>query len=206
MSETPLLWFLNRSTGISLLVVLSLSVALGVLTLRGRAAGDGGARVPRFVTQSLHRNLALGAVALMVAHAVTAVVDEYVDIRWWHALVPWGGRYEPLWLALGTFSMDLMIAIAATSALRGKIGHRTWKVVHVSSWLAWLAGVVHGVMIGTDLSSPDRWVSWSVVPTGLGVAVVALALGYRVFARPHPSPPKQPESRGRSLDSVGGIR
>lgn len=206
MNETPLLWFLNRSTGMSLLVVLSLSVALGVLTLRGRAAGDGGARVPRFVTQSLHRNLALGALALMLAHAITAVADEYVDIRWWHALVPWGASYEPLWLALGTFSMDLMIAVAATSALRGRIGRRTWKLVHLSSWLAWLAGVVHGVMIGTDLSSPDRWVSWSVLPAVGSIAVVALAFGYRVLARPHPSPPRQPTPPGRSLEPVGGAR
>ncbi|MCX6401858.1 MAG: ferric reductase-like transmembrane domain-containing protein [Propionibacteriales bacterium] len=206
MNESPLLWILNRSTGISLLLVLSLSVALGVLTLRGRAAGDGGARLPRFVTQALHRNLALGAMALLLAHAVTAVADEYVDIRWWHALVPWGGTYEPVWLALGTLSMDLMIAVAVTSALRGRIGQRPWKLVHLSSWLAWLAGVVHGVMIGTDLSSPDRWVSWSVVPTALSIAVVVLAFGYRVIARPHPIPPKAPAAPGRSLDSVGERR
>lgn len=203
MTESPLLWFLNRSTGISLLVVLSLSAAFGVLTLRGRAAGDGGARLPRFVTQALHRNLALGAMALLLAHAVTAVADEYVDIRWWHALVPWGGTYEPVWLALGTLSLDLMIAVAVTSALRGRIGQRPWKLVHLSSWLAWLAGVVHGVMIGTDLSSPGRWVSWSVVPTALSIAVVMCAFGYRVVARPHPIPPKTPPSPGRSLDSVG---
>lgn len=206
MTDGPLLWFLNRATGISLLVVLSLSVALGVLALRGRAAGDGGARVPRFVTQALHRNLALGSLALLLAHVVTAVADEYVDIRWWHALVPWGGTYEPVWLALGTLSLDLMIAVAVTSALRGRIGQRPWKLVHLSSWLAWLAAVVHGVMIGTDLSSPDRWMSWSVVPTALSIAVVALAFGYRVLARPHPAPPKTPALPGRPLDAVGGGR
>lgn len=189
MTDGPLLWFLNRATGISLLVVLSLSVALGVLALRGRAAGDGGARVPRFVTQALHRNLALGSVALLLAHVVTAVADEYVDIRWWDALLPWGSAYEPLWLALGTLSLDLMVAVTITTALRGRLGHRAWRSVHVASWAAWLAGVLHGVMIGTDLRSPDQWASWSVVPTAASIGIVLVALAYRLLARPGPAAP-----------------
>ena len=63
--------------------------------------------LPRFVSQALHRNIALLSVLMLVAHVTTAVVDEYVDIRWWHALVPVGATYEPLWLGLGTLSLDL---------------------------------------------------------------------------------------------------
>lgn len=192
MTETPLLWFLNRSTGITLTVVLSLSIALGVLTLRGRAAGDGGARVPRFVTQSLHRNLALGGLALLLAHVVTAVADEYVDIRWWHAVVPWGGTYEPVWLALGTLGFDLMIAVALTTAVRGRLRHRAWRVVHLSSWAAWLAGLAHGVMIGTDLRDPASWTTWALAPIALSIALVGIAFVYRVVARPTPSAPTAP--------------
>lgn len=186
MTDPALLWFLNRSTGITLTLVLSASVALGVLTLQGRAAGDGGARLPRFVTQSLHRNLAVGGLALLVVHVVTAVADGYVDIRWWHALVPWGGYYEPVWLALGTLSLDLMIAVALTTALRGRIPHRAWRGVHLASWLAWAVGVLHGVMIGTDLRDPEKWTAWAVVPVGASIVVVLAALTYRVIARPRP--------------------
>lgn len=201
MTDAPVLWFLNRATGISLLVLLSASVALGVLALRGRAAGDGGGRVPRFVTQALHRNLALGATALLAAHVVTAVGDEYVDIRWWDALLPWGGKYEPLWLALGTLSLDLMVAITVTTALRGRLGHRSWRVVHVTSWAAWLSGTVHGVMIGTDLRSPDDWASWSIAPTASGIGLVLLALAYRVLARPRPAARATPAPAVRPVGS-----
>lgn len=190
ITEGPLLWFLNRATGLSLLVLLSLSVALGVLTLRGRAAGDGGARVPRFVTRALHRNLALGSVALLAAHVVTAVADEYVDLRWWDALVPWGAAYEPWWVALGTLSLDLMLAVVLTTALRARLGHRAWRGVHLTSWAAWLLGVVHGVLIGTDLNDPGAWRTWSLAPTLAAVGIVAVALGYRVLRRPGPLPPR----------------
>lgn len=182
MTDAPLLWFLNRGTGVVLLAVLSASMVLGVLALGGRAAGDGGGRLPRFVTQSLHRNLALGSVLLVIAHATTAVVDEYVDIRWWQALVPFGASYEPLWLGLGTFSLDLMVAVSLTSLLRGRMRVGTWKLVHLTSWLAWAIGVVHGVGIGTDLRSVDAWTTWAALPSAVSVVVVLLALGWRLTA------------------------
>ncbi|GAA3545001.1 ferric reductase-like transmembrane domain-containing protein [Nocardioides daeguensis] len=202
MNETtPLLWLLNRSTGLSLTLALSASVALGVLTLRGHAGGDGGARLPRFVTRSLHRNVAIGALALLVAHVVTAVADTYVDIRWWQAVVPWGGTYEPLWLGLGALALDLLVAVAVTTALRGRLGYRGWRLVHLSSWLAWVAAVAHGVMIGTDLGAPPRWVSWAAAPTLAGIALVASSLAYRVLARPRRS-----TTAPRPLDALAGGR
>lgn len=204
MSETPLLWYLNRSTGITLVVVLSLSVALGVLTLRGRAAGDGGGRVPRFVTQALHRNLALGGLVLLAAHAVTAVADGYVDIRWWHALLPWGGRYQPVALALGTLGLDLMVAVAVTTALRARLGHRAWKLVHLGAWPAWIAGVAHGVLIGTDLGVTGPARTWALAPSVAAVAIVVVAAGYRVLARPTPATPAVPVRGGR--DQRAGVR
>lgn len=182
MTDGPLLWFLNRSTGIVLLAALSASVVLGVLALGGRAAGDGGGRMPRFVTAHLHRNLALGSVLLLVAHVTTAVIDTYVDIRWWQALVPFGATYEPLWLGIGTLSLDLMVAVSLTALLRDRIGQRAWRPVHYLSWAAWGAGALHGVMIGTDLKDPETWTRWALLPTALSIGAVALALLWRLTA------------------------
>ena len=83
----PLLWFLNRGTGIVLLLLMTLSVVLGVLSVRSRA----GRVTPGFVRNVLHRNVSLLAVAMLVVHVVSAVVDSYVDIRWWDALIPGEG-------------------------------------------------------------------------------------------------------------------
>ena len=90
----PLLWYLNRSTGLVLLALLTVTTVLGVL-----ATGRGGRLLPRFVGQALHRNLALWSVVLLVLHVTTAVVDTYVDIRWWQAVVPWDGVVVPAALA-----------------------------------------------------------------------------------------------------------
>lgn len=173
MSEEPLLWYLNRATGISLLVLLSATMVLGVLSIGGRPARG----LPRFVTQHLHRNLALLAVVALVVHVVTAVADSYVDIRWWHAFVPFDASWEPLGLWLGALALDVIVVVVITSALRVRLSHRAWRAVHHSAWLCWALGVAHGVLVGTDLRSFD---AWAVYPSAVSVGAVALAAVFRL--------------------------
>ncbi|QLQ15245.1 MAG: hypothetical protein HZY73_05525 [Micropruina sp.] len=123
MFEGPLLWFLNRGTGIVLLVLMTLTVCLGIVTTQGRA----GRVVPSFVGQHFHRNVGLLSVVLLGVHAASAVVDTYVDIRWWQALVPWGGTYKPVWLGLGALALDLSIAVVVTSLLRERLRPGWWR-------------------------------------------------------------------------------
>ncbi|WP_395695881.1 ferric reductase [Nocardioides sp.] len=175
MTDGPVLWFLNRGTGISLLVLLTVTVVLGLLSRPARA----GRTVPAFVPQHLHRNLALLSVVALGVHVTTAVVDSYVDIRWWQALVPVGATYEPLWLGLGTVSLDLIAITVVTSLLRGRIGLRSWRVLHLLTWPAWAMAVVHGVGIGTDLRDGAAWAVW---PTVACCAAVAAALVVRLAA------------------------
>lgn len=172
-TEGPLLWFLNRGSGLVLLVLLTATVVLGVLAIGGRPAQ----RVPRFVSQRLHRNLGLLAVVATAAHIATAVLDTYVDIRWWHAVVPVGSGYEPLWVGLGTASFDVIVVVVVTSLLRTRLSHRTWRAVHVSAWLAWVMAVVHTVGVGTDLKA---LAPWAVIPTIACVSAVVGAVVLRL--------------------------
>ena len=147
----PMLWFANRGTGVVLLLLLTFSVMMGVLST---------ARVswrfwPRMLSQGLHRNVSMLAVTFLAAHVVTAVVDTFVDIRWWQAFVPFGGTYKPVWLGLGALSLDLLIAVTVTSLLRHRMSHRPWRAVHVLAYAAWGMGLLHGIQIGTD--SPSVW-------------------------------------------------
>ncbi len=171
MTDGPFLWYANRGTGVVLLVLLTLTTVLGVLATHG----DAGTRVPRFLTQSLHRNLSLIASALLVAHVTTAVVDEYVDIRWWQAFLPYGATYRPVWLGLGTVAFDLVLVVVATSLLRSRLSHRTWRIVHVSAYACWVLSVVHGLGIGTDAATP-----WARTTGTVCVGAVALAVLVRL--------------------------
>lgn len=160
--EGPFLWYLNRATGAVTLALFTATVVLGVLSMGGRP--DRG--VPRFVTQALHRNLAMLAFALLAAHVISAVVDSFVDIRWWHALVPGVATYQPLWLGLGALALDLVAVIVATSVVRHRLRHRTWRLLHLLAWPMWGLSLAHGVGMGTDLRS-----GWLAVTAGCALAV-----------------------------------
>ncbi|TIC84466.1 ferric reductase-like transmembrane domain-containing protein [Nocardioides sp. GY 10127] len=179
--DPTLLWYLDRSTGLLLVLLLGAVTALGVLTSGGRPAG----RLPRFATQALHRNLALVSLALLAAHVLLAVAHEYVDIRLVDAVLPGVARWEPLWLGLGTIATDLILVVAVTSGLRARLGGRSWRAVHLSAYAAWLLGTLHGLGIGTDLGwSSLTAPSWAQAPFLVGVALVVAAVGVRVVRRP----------------------
>lgn len=182
MTEGPVLWYLNRSSGVVALVLLTVATVLGVLALGGRP----GSRVPRFVVQSVHRNVALIAVVTVVVHVVTAVVDEFVDIRWWHAVVPFTGAYERIWLGLGATALDLLLVVTVSSLLRHRLRRRTWYSLHQAVYLLWLASVLHGAGMGTDLG--NRWWPVTVGCVAAVTAAVAWRLTLAVLHRRAPDP------------------
>jgi hypothetical protein len=193
--DGPLLWYLNRGTGLVLLVLLTLTVLLGTLATRGAA----GTRVPRFAVQSLHRNVGLLATVLLAGHVLTAVLDEFVDIRWWQAVLPWSLRYEPLWLALGILALDLVLAVVVTSLVRHRLTRQGWRGVHLTAYAAWLLSVAHGWGIGTDTGA--GWVRW----TYAGCAVLVLGAVLLRWTGGRAAPPV-PAELGAPATTVGGLR
>jgi len=165
-STSPVLWYLNRGSGVVLLLLLTLTVLLGVLAT-GRTMRPWW---PRFVTQGLHRALAALTMGLLAGHVVSAVVDEFVDIRWWQAFSPLGATYEPFWLGLGTLSLDLLLLVVVTSVLRDHLPQRVWFATHLLTYAAWALSVVHGLGIGTDAGR--GWLWW---PTLASVVLVVTA-------------------------------
>jgi sulfoxide reductase heme-binding subunit YedZ len=173
MSDGPLLWYLNRGTGVVLLGLLTLVTVLGIAARHTRAGG----RLPGFVVPALHRNLSVLALALLAVHASSAVLDEYVDIRWWQALVPWALSYRPWWLGLGTVASDLVLAAALSSAVRTRLGYRTWRAIHWTTYGAWGLGLVHGLGTGTDTGEPWTRLVYVVSVACVGLAIMARLVG-----------------------------
>jgi DMSO/TMAO reductase YedYZ heme-binding membrane subunit len=172
----PTLWYANRATGVVLTGLLTLSTAIGVSS----TARAGSARWPRFATQALHRNVSLLAMAMLLTHLGSAVVDSYVDIRWYDAVVPFLGRYERGWLGIGAVSSDVLVVVALTSLVRQRLTHRKWRIIHLSAYLAWAIGVVHGIGIGTDSFSV-----WGLVVNAVSIGVVAAFCVVRVGTLVH---------------------
>ena len=117
-SSLPWLWLVSRGSGLVLLVLFT----VGRRARRRHASGVGAASWPRFAVAELHRTLALFAVALLVLHVVTAILDPYVAIGWWATVLPFASHYRQVALGLGTLAIDLGAAVLLTSLVRRRLG------------------------------------------------------------------------------------
>lgn len=145
-------WYVTRATGIVALILLTASVALGVLDV-SRLRSD---RYPRFLVDGLHRTVSLLAVAFLLVHILTSVLDSFAPINLIDGFVPFTSAYRPFWLGLGAASFDLLAAVAITSVLRARLGYRTWRAVHWLSYASWPIALLHGLGTGSD--THQRWV------------------------------------------------
>lgn len=149
MTGMPGLWYLNRATGLVLLVLMTVTLVLGLLSRR-----RGGGRLwPRFATARLHQNLAILCLSLLAAHVTAAVIDSYVPIRAVDAFVPFVSAYRPVWLGLGTVASTLLVLAILSASTRHSSTRTTWRALHLLVYLAWPLALVHGFGTGTDTRS-----------------------------------------------------
>jgi methionine sulfoxide reductase heme-binding subunit len=164
----PTLWYATRAAGIVTLLLLTASTALGVLT----ASRTASPRWPRFLVLGLHRNIALLAMAFLVLHITTTVVDTYTSIGIQDAIVPFLSGYHRLWLGLGAIASDVLVVLTVTSLLRPRIRPGVWRAVHWAGYLCWPVALAHGLGIGTD--SGTSWVFDLAVGCGAIVAAATI--------------------------------
>ena len=144
------LWFAARGAGIVSLLLSTAVVCLGLLT----AARWQRPSWPRFLTVELHRSVALVSVVFVGLHIVTAILDPYAQLGLLAAIVPLASAYRPVAVAFGVISVDLLIAVLATSLIRDRIGQRTWRTIHWLAYAAWPLAVAHSLVAGSDAFAP----------------------------------------------------
>jgi sulfoxide reductase heme-binding subunit YedZ len=164
------LWYLGRGTGAVTLILLTIVVVLGIVTRSGRSVLG----LPRFGLVALHRSASLMAIATLAVHIISMIADPFAQISLVDAVLPFRAGYRPLWVGLGTLSLDLMVALVATSLLRRRIGPRVWKAIHWAAYALFPFAVLHATGSGTDVGF--AWMRTLLI--GCSVAVVA-AIGWR---------------------------
>ena len=185
-------WYLTRSTGAVALLLLSLAIALGVVDYKRWSTP----RWPRFVLDSLHRNVSLLALAFLVVHILTSVLDSFPHIGLIDAIVPFVGSYRPFWLGLGAVAFDLILAVIITSLLRARMGYASWRAVHWLTYASWPIALLHGFGTGSDANG-----TWLLA---LSVICVALVVG-AVLTRLLSDWPGDARLRGAALGGVGAF-
>ncbi len=148
-SSTSALWYLARGTGIVTVVLLSATVALGIVTTMRWSTSEW----PRFVVAALHKNISLLAVVFLGIHIATTLLDPVSPVHLFNAIVPFTGTYRAFGVGLGVVAFDLLAALIVTSLLRPHISYRVWRAVHWSAYACWPIAIWHGLRAGSDANT-----------------------------------------------------
>jgi len=166
--------FMLYYAGVFALIGLTASVGVG-LVATDRIVMTPGHRV---MAQAVHRAVSFGAVAFLVIHIVTEILAQRSHVI--DAVVPFLSPYRTFYIGLGTIASDLILLITVTSIWRKRFTAHgkawRWRAIHYSSYLAFVFGVMHG-LLGGRAAKP--YVDWSY---GFAIALTALAVVVRFLA------------------------
>jgi sulfoxide reductase heme-binding subunit YedZ len=191
------IWFVARAAGLSALIVLTLTTALGAFG--SDRSGTWAQR--RIVGQYLHRVLAALGLGLLLLHISTIVADTYAHVGVRGALVPFTSDYRPGLVGLGTIAAYGVLLAAAVGVSRGAMANSArasalWRWVHGAAYACWALALVHGFTVGSD--SAQEWVRLIY----LGCLGLVVAAGAGRLAR---AVPVRETARARS-SALGGVR
>ena len=166
VAQMSLTWLASRASGEVALLLLRAVTVLGILTARYGS----GTVWRRYTLSQVHRYLSVVAVVFLGLHILVTVLDSYVTVPWWSAVLPFTSPYLTFAVGLGAVSVLLLLAVILTSLIRVSLGYPVWKRLHYLAYGAWAIGSLHAVLAGTD-----QLLTFSLAAGGL-VAVAASLL------------------------------
>jgi sulfoxide reductase heme-binding subunit YedZ len=173
MDGTHIFWVTSRAAGLVALLAASLAVTAGLLmsggTLRGRTAQ----------LRVVHESLSLAALAALAVHAGALLGDSYMSPSLADITIPFVSGYQPVWTSMGIVAGWLLLVLGLSYYARGRIGPARWRRLHRWTALAWVLGVVHGLMAGTDSGS-----AWFLAAAGAALLPASGLLIARRCAEP----------------------
>lgn len=173
------LWYLMRAFGFVSLLALTGSTALGAWSTLGGPTAEALDR--RLLRQLLHRSLAVIGLVALLFHVVCAVVDRYVEVSVWAAVLPFGSQFRPVAMAIGVVGLYAVVLAALSGALRGRLAvspraARGWRPVHAAAYAGWVLSLAHGLLGGSDTH-----VWWGTAVYVASTLTVVVSLAVRIF-------------------------
>lgn len=167
------LWYITRAAGIIAYLLLWLSTAWG-LAVSSKIFDP---LLHRAFTYDMHQFIALVAIGFTILHIVVLFADQYLPFSIAQILIPFIAPYRPIWVGIGVVGLYLTLLVTVTFYLRRWIGQKTFRVIHLASFVAYAGVTIHGLMAGTD--SP--LLATQLMYAGSALAIVFLTVYWLVM-------------------------
>jgi sulfoxide reductase heme-binding subunit YedZ len=166
ISSVQALWYITRAAGFVAYFLLWLSTAWG-LAVTSKIFDP---LLHRAFTYDMHQFISLLAIGFTFLHIAVLIGDRYLPFSIADILIPFIAPYRPIWVGVGVIGLYLTMLVTVTFYVRKWIGQKTFRLIHLASFLAYAGVTVHGLMSGTD--SP----LWTVQLMYGGTALVVVFL------------------------------
>ncbi|HLZ24882.1 MAG TPA: ferric reductase-like transmembrane domain-containing protein [Ktedonobacterales bacterium] len=172
-TASPALWYITRAAAVSAYLLLTLTVALGILRSLARdltiRAG--------WTLDEIHQFLALLTGAFVLLHLGTLVLDPYIPFSLANLIIPVAQPYRSFATDLGVLALYTLAVVLVSSWLRRRMSYRVWRGVHYASFITFFLVTLHGLLAGADAAAP--WMH--AIYIGSAAAVVFLVF-FRILA------------------------
>lgn len=163
-ASSTFFWVTSRAAGTTAMILASLAVGIG-LTMGGRLIKRGGPD-----RRSLHEVLSLATMVALAVHGLSLLGDTWLHPSLLDITLPFHASYRTLSTAIGIIAGWGMIILGLSYYVRRRIGVARWRVIHRFTAVAWLMGLGHTFLMGSDTGK-----AWFVALI-LGTAAPALGL------------------------------
>jgi len=171
-THPELIKYLTKTAGLMAYLLVWLSTVWGLAV--SSKVFDGA--VHRTFTYDFHQFISLLSIAFVVVHLVVLLFDQYQPFTLAQILVPFTAPYRSVWVGLGTIGLYLTLIVTVTFYIRKWIGQKTFRLIHLASYLAFAGAAVHGLLSGTD--SPLASVQAMYLVTAISVVFLTV---YRIL-------------------------
>jgi methionine sulfoxide reductase heme-binding subunit len=168
-----LFWILSRGAGTTALVLSSITVAVGLLMGGRMTGGDASER------RAYHEVLSLSVMVAIGVHGLVLVGDGVLHPGILDVALPFAWGYMRLATTLGIVAGWALIFLGLSFYWRDRIGRARWRQIHRFTLLAWLAGLGHTIIEGTDAGT-----LWYIALLVVTTAPVVVLLAIRVARAP----------------------
>ena len=175
LHDSKLSWYLVRASGITAYILVTLSVIWGI-ALSTSAIKNWS---PGPLTMVIHTTISWLGLVFAGLHGFLLLFDSYFHYRITDLVVPFVGPYRPAAVGLGVLGFWVLAVVTPSFALKKRLfSHRAWKILHYTSYAAFLLVTIHGLTAGTDSTNLGFRLLF-----GASVMVTLVLLGYRINAK-----------------------
>ncbi|HMN62999.1 MAG TPA: hypothetical protein PJ988_21710, partial [Anaerolinea sp.] len=98
--------------------------------------------------------LSLLGIGFIALHMVVLMFDQSLPYFLGQFLAPFLSASRPVGVGVGVIGFWLIVLVTVTFYLRGRIGMKAFRAIHVLSLLSYLGVTLHSFLSGTDSSLP----------------------------------------------------